>query len=68
MILIADIAFESLEKRECARSRWSDLWDEEEYYWTADETIPACKEAGLNLNFYPISDCGGVLVFTPVDI
>ncbi|MEA3440075.1 MAG: methyltransferase domain-containing protein [Chloroflexota bacterium] len=66
MILIADIAFESLEKHEFARSRWSNLWDEDEYYWTADETIPACKEVGIDANFHPISDCGGVFVFTPV--
>jgi putative AdoMet-dependent methyltransferase len=59
-IVIGDIAFPTTQARERAHQRWIDLWDEEEYYWAADETIRACKSVGLQVTYKQISSCGSV--------
>jgi len=62
-ILVADIAFSTALAREEAAQRWADEWDEEEYYWAADETIAACEKAGLQATYKQVSSCGGVFTF-----
>ena len=47
-------------------SGWADLWDEEEYYWAADEAADACESAGLQVTYKQVSSCGGVFVMEPV--
>jgi putative AdoMet-dependent methyltransferase len=59
-IVIGDMAFHTTEARERAHQRWIELWDEEEYYWAADETIRACKNVGLQATYEQVSSCGGV--------
>lgn len=59
-IIIGDIAFPTAEARETARNMWSALWDDDEYYWAADELIDAAESVGLALRFTRISPCAGV--------
>jgi putative AdoMet-dependent methyltransferase len=59
-ILIADIAFATVEERTQALERWFDLWDEDEYYWAADEALSACQKAGLQATYQQVSSCAGV--------
>lgn len=61
-IIVADIAFPTVQAREEAHKRWKKLWDESEYYWAADETVAACKTKGLSAAFRQLSSCGGVFV------
>lgn len=61
-ILVADIAFPSVEIRTAASQHWK--WDEDEYYWAADEAIFACEQVGLKVTYEQISSCGGVFTFT----
>lgn len=61
-IIIGDIAFPTAQARETARNMWKALWDDDEYYWAADELIDAAEDAGLALRFTRISSCAGVFV------
>lgn len=63
-ILVADIAFPTTTVRTEASQRWADEWDEDEYYWAADEAIAACEQAGLRTTYKQISSCGGVFTLT----
>jgi putative AdoMet-dependent methyltransferase len=63
-ILVADIAFPTATARTEASRRWAAEWDEDEYYWAADETIAACEQAGLQATYEQVSSCGGVFTFT----
>lgn len=61
-IVIGDIAFPTVAAREEAHRRWAKQWDEDEYYWAADETMSACGKAGLHAQYSQLSSCGGVFV------
>ena len=61
-ILVADIAFPDVNIRTAASQHWQ--WEEDEYYWAADEANTACSQAGLQVVYEQISSCGGVFTFT----
>ncbi|NWG16885.1 MAG: class I SAM-dependent methyltransferase [Chloroflexi bacterium] len=63
-IVIGDIGFPDAPARDAARRQWADQWDEE-FYWIADEAIPALRAAGLGASYRQISVCGCVLLITP---
>jgi putative AdoMet-dependent methyltransferase len=63
-IVIGDIAFENAAAQEAARLHLGDVWEEEDY-WIADETIAACRKAGLQVAYQQISSCGGVFAIQP---
>jgi putative AdoMet-dependent methyltransferase len=66
LLLLADIAFESQAALEVVKHAAGDEW-EEEFYWLADETVPALTKANLRAVFYKISSCGGIFeIATPV--
>jgi cyclopropane fatty-acyl-phospholipid synthase-like methyltransferase len=63
VILIADIAFPSITIRETTVQRiYGDSWDENEWYWAADEAIAACEDAGLHVEYRQMSRYGGIFV------
>ncbi|GIK43939.1 MAG: putative methyltransferase [Chloroflexota bacterium] len=59
VIVVGDVAFPTAEAR---RQSGAESWDEDEYYWAADETIAACAGTGLEITFRQISWCTGVFV------
>jgi putative AdoMet-dependent methyltransferase len=61
LILVADIAFPDVHIRTQASQHWQ--WDEDEYYWAADEAKPLCEQAGFQVAYEQISSCGGVFTF-----
>jgi len=63
-IIIADVAFPTTAARQEATQRWADAWDEDEFYWAADEAIAAGEQAGLHMVYQQMSSCGGVFVVT----
>jgi putative AdoMet-dependent methyltransferase len=65
-IVVGDIAFPTSGARDQARRKWADLWDEEEYYWAADEVADTCERVGLQVTYKQVSSCGGVFVITPI--
>jgi putative AdoMet-dependent methyltransferase len=64
-MVIGDISFPTAQARVEAHARLADLWDEEEYYWAADEAMEACARAGLQVMYEQVSSCGGVFVVEP---
>jgi putative AdoMet-dependent methyltransferase len=64
-LVVADIAFPSVEVRAEAAERLVGQWDEDEFYWAADESIAAASEAGLRTTYRQISTYGGVFTFSP---
>jgi putative AdoMet-dependent methyltransferase len=68
LIIIGDIAFPTSEVLDRAQRAWADSWDEDEFYWVADEATNAFKRAGLQMTYRQISSCGGVFVVEPVGV
>ncbi|MFO7680097.1 MAG: hypothetical protein R6X34_08600 [Chloroflexota bacterium] len=58
--MVADIAFPTTAVRAAAAERWMRWWDEDEFYWAADEAIAAGAEVGLSLAYQQVSRCAGV--------
>jgi len=58
-ILIGDIAFQDQAALEAVKTAVGDQWDDE-YYWIADQAIPALEEIGLKIAYSQVSSCAGV--------
>jgi putative AdoMet-dependent methyltransferase len=73
-MVVGDISFPTRTARDEAEKRFSgtwdekrqtwegSLWDEDEYYWAADETVEALAAVGLAAWYGQVSFCGGVYV------
>ncbi|MGB4804841.1 MAG: class I SAM-dependent methyltransferase [Anaerolineae bacterium] len=59
LVVVGDVAFATAESRQ---QSGAETWDEDEFYWAADETMAACAGSGLEIAFQPISWCTGVFV------
>lgn len=64
-LVIGDISFPASELREKAKESIGERWDEDEFYWAADETLYLCEELGLNVVYEQISSCAGIFVVKP---
>jgi len=64
-IVIGDVAFAD---RQALEEAGADHWDEDEYYWEADEAIAACEKAGLAATYTQVSPCAGVFVVRPMSV
>lgn len=62
-ILIGDIAFETREQLEKCRQESIDYWDDDEIYFVHEEICSLLKGV-CQLEFHPISHCGGVFVLS----
>ena len=62
-LLIADIAFPHQAALEIVKRAAGDEW-EDEFYWLADETLPAVAARGLQVQYTQISICAGVFLFS----
>lgn len=62
-IFIGDIAFETRIDLELCRSDSAGYWDEDEFYFVADEITTALADI-CTCEFHTISHCGGVFVIT----
>lgn len=63
-IVVGDISFPSVESLVETRES-SDVWDEDEHYWAADEAVPVLHGAGLAAGYEQVSFCGGVYTIEP---
>ncbi len=64
-VVIGDIAFNTVLNRSQARGVWSDDWEDDEFYWAADEATEACENAGLQVTYGQVSSCAGVFLIQP---
>jgi len=60
-IVIGDIMFTTVDIREMMKIKLADRWDNEEFYWAADEALTALEAVGLRCKYAQISSCGGVI-------
>ena len=62
-VIIADIAFQDQAVLAIEKQAVGDEW-EDEFFWLADESITALKDAGFKAQFYRVSPCAGVFVIS----
>ena len=60
-IIVADISFPTIKAREQARKKLGSMWDDDEYYWAADEF----RVEGLHVLYEQVSEYGGIYVINP---
>ncbi len=63
-IVIADIAFPTLQDQALAQAALGDDWDQE-YYWIAADDVAALQKAGLKASFEQVSPYAGVFCIEP---
>jgi cyclopropane fatty-acyl-phospholipid synthase-like methyltransferase len=61
-LVIADIAFPDSSAQEVLKKQFGDEW-EEEYYWIADEALPAFEQVELKVKYVQVSLCAGIFTF-----
>ncbi|TFE01520.1 class I SAM-dependent methyltransferase [Jeotgalibacillus salarius] len=62
-LLIGDIAFGKREQLEACRETHLKSWDDDEFYFVADE-LNTALDGVCACEFYEVSHCGGVMVIT----
>jgi putative AdoMet-dependent methyltransferase len=60
-IVIADIAFGNQTALEKVKAAAGEEW-EDEYYWLAEQALPALQKAGMRASYRQISSCAGIFV------
>ena len=60
VVVVGDISFPSRQARAQARVALGEAWEDDEYYWAADETEVAFAGAGLVTEYVQVSSYGGV--------
>lgn len=63
-LIIADISFETDEKRNECKRKYADKWDIDESYMAATDISVKLKAQGFNAEYTQISSCAGVLELT----
>ena len=64
-VLIGDVAFADRAALALCRAESGDAWDEQEYYFVADELLP--QLTGCTASFARVSYCAGVLTLEPAE-
>jgi putative AdoMet-dependent methyltransferase len=62
-IAVGDISFPTSSVRSKVRKQLASSWDDDEYYWAADEFIQMVY--GFSVTYEQVSDYGGVYVIVP---
>ncbi len=60
-IIIADISFPNAASMNRLKSALGDEWDDE-FYWLADESVPALENAGFKVEYVQVSACAGIFL------
>lgn len=60
-LIIADISFETAEKRNECKCKYIDKWDADEFYMAAAEILAKLMAIGVDAQYTQISECAGVL-------
>ena len=61
-LVIADIGFPDSSAQAALKKQLGDDW-EEEYYWIADEALPAFEQVDLKVKYIQVSSCAGIFTF-----
>ncbi len=58
-MIIGDISFQNQAEYHFAREKFSNSWDENEYYWCAESLAGMLDQAGFSVHYEQISICAG---------
>lgn len=58
-ILLGDVAFPDAAARDRVQQEMGEAWDDE-FYWLADESIPALEKAWFKVEYIQVSVCAGI--------
>jgi putative AdoMet-dependent methyltransferase len=61
LILIGDISFKNKSNMEKIKKKYTDKWDEEEFYFLADKIVNSLSINNLRAKYTQISFCSGIL-------
>ena len=61
-LIIGDISFLTAEARVKARANLETVWDDDEYYWAADEFKDMMLGNGFTIDYEQISEYGGIYI------
>jgi putative AdoMet-dependent methyltransferase len=61
-IVIGDVSYPTVDARQQAQRAMGYSWEEDEYYWAADEAESTCARVGLQVTYRQVSTCGGVFI------
>ncbi len=64
-IILGDVSFPTFSARAKARAQLTNVWDDYEYYWAADEFKTMIWGQGLYVAYEQISEYGGVYIIVP---
>ncbi|MHA2025259.1 MAG: class I SAM-dependent DNA methyltransferase [Candidatus Thorarchaeota archaeon] len=62
-LVVGDVSFTTSSNRASARIKLASSWDDDEYYWAADEFIQLMD--GFSVSYEQVSDFGGVYLIVP---
>lgn len=62
IIVVGDISYPTRTAHDTARQALGRRWDDDEYYWVAEEAVPAAEATGFVVRYEQISSCGGIYV------
>lgn len=65
-VVVADISFTTQADMESTQAAWADIWDEDEYYWIAEDANTALHLRGLAVAYTAAPPFAGVYAITPV--
>ncbi|MFW9848882.1 MAG: class I SAM-dependent DNA methyltransferase [Candidatus Thorarchaeota archaeon] len=62
--IVGDISFRSQKELYDNRAKYSQEWDDTEYYWSADLFIESMAKEGYSVEYEQISYCGGIYIIS----
>ena len=66
-VVIGDISFESRSDLENCKNHYGSLWDDEEFYFVAEEVITPLSSV-YDCQYKQVSHCAGVFVLKPLEV
>ena len=67
-ILIADVAFESMEDLQACKEQAGEEWDDAEFYMIGGEMVKELEKRGITAEYQQISYCAGVLKIERINV
>lgn len=63
-IVIGNISFADCTMYEAAKTKFEDLWDDEELYWNAEKQTETLRKLGFLVQYEQITPCSGVYIIS----
>jgi putative AdoMet-dependent methyltransferase len=61
-VVVADLSFTTRADMDATQAELKGIWDDEEFYWSAEEAVPAIRRRGFSVAYTPVPPFAGVYV------